>query len=350
MVVLSNQLASLNLPLLGNYLNNLQKTSGKLMQPDIFARMTDDTRALVQQMQAQATSPPPDADPIELGREGYRQIIPLAGEIEEVGFVEDREVTFAVPPIPVRIYKPQQQDTTPLPVLVYFHGGGFVSGGLDTHDRPLRTLTNLSKCAIIAVEYRLAPEFPFPAAPEDCFAALQWAIASANDLQIDASNVAVGGDSAGGLLAAVVCLMCKDRNVSNLKAQVLIYPNTDLASNTPSWHELDFLHPNKSRENFLSQVAMYVPDTNDYNQPYVSPLHAADFSELPPALVITAELDPQRDEGEAYAQRLQEAGVLVTHTRYPGVLHGFFQMGGAIASGRIALAEVAVYLNLRFKK
>lgn len=319
------------------------------MQPDIFARMTDDTRALVQQMQAHVTSLPPDADPIKLVREGYRQIIPLAGEIEEVGAVEDRQVTSVTPPISVRIYRPHQHDNTLLPVMVYFHGGGFVSGGLDTHDRPLRTLSNLSKCAIIAVEYRLSPESPFPAAPEDCFAALQWAIENAKELRLDASNVAVGGDSSGGLLAAVVCLMCRDRKVSSLTAQVLIYPNTDLASDTPSWHELDFLHPAKSRENFLGQVAMYVPDANNYAQPYVSPLRAADLSNLPPALVITAELDPQRDEGEAYTQRLREAGAFVTHTRYPEVLHGFFQMGGAIASGKMAIAEVAAYLSLRFK-
>lgn len=320
------------------------------MQPDIFARMTDDTRALVQQMQAQATSAPLDADPVRLVREGYRQIIPLAGEIEEVGAVEDCKITSATPPIPVRLYKPHQHDNATLPVMVYFHGGGFISGGLDTHDRPLRTLSNLSKCAIVAVEYRLAPESLFPAAIEDCLAALQWAIRSAKELQFDASNVAVGGDSAGGLLAAVVCLMCRERKISNLKAQVLIYPNTDVASDTPSWHELDFLHPAKSRENFLAQVAMYVPDVKDYEQPYVSPLRALDLRGLPPALVITAELDPQRDEGEAYAQRLREAGILVTHTRYPGVLHGFFQMGGAIALGKIAIAEVAAYLSLRFKK
>lgn len=138
------------------------------MHPDIFARMTDDTRALMQQMQAQATSPPADADSVRLAREGSRQIIPLAGEIEEVGFVEDREVNSVGTPIPVRMYKPQPQDTTPLPVLVYFHGSGFISGRLDTHDRPLRTLANLSKCALISVEYRLAPKTPFSAAPEDC--------------------------------------------------------------------------------------------------------------------------------------------------------------------------------------
>ncbi|MBD3886926.1 alpha/beta hydrolase [Phormidium tenue FACHB-886] len=319
------------------------------MREEIFARMTEDTRALIQQMQAQAAPPPPDADPIELARVGYRQVIPLAGAIEAVE-IKDYAVSSATSAIPLRLYRPQTEgsNTSLLPALVYFHGGGFISGGFDTHDRPLRSLANASGCAIVAVEYRLAPEFPFPAAPEDCFAALQWVLQNAEELQINASKVAVGGDSAGGLLATVVCLMCRDRNTSHPVAQVLVYPNTDLAINTPSWYELDFLHPNRSRETFVDQMAMYVPDSNVREQPYASPLRAPDVSGLPPALIITAELDPQRDEGEAYAQRLRDAGCLVTHTRYPGVLHGFFQMGGVIASGRVAIAEVAAYLRLRF--
>lgn len=320
------------------------------MQADLFNRMTEDTRALVQQMQAHAATPPPDADPVQLVREGYRQVIPLGGSVEEVETVEDYQASSVTPAIPLRLYRPRTEGSniSPLPALVYFHGGGFISGGFDTHDRPLRTLANLSGCVIAAVEYRLAPESPFPAAPEDCFAALQWVIQNAEKLRIDASKFAVGGDSAGGLLATVVCLMGRDRNASRPIAQVLVYPNTDLALDTPSWYELDFLHPNRSRENFLGQIAMYVPDSNKREQPYASPLRAPDISGLPPALIITAELDPQRDEGEAYAQRLRDAGCLVTHTRYPGVLHGFFQMGGVIASGKIAVAEVAEYLRLRF--
>lgn len=318
------------------------------MKEDIFSRMTADTHALVQQMQAQAMPLPPDADLVQLVREGYRQTIPLAGEAEAVEAVEDYNVDSVTPTIKLRLYRPQADKNILKPVLVYFHGGGFISGGFDTHDRPLRTLANASNCAIAAVEYRLAPEFPFPAAPEDCFAALQWVTQNAERLRLDAAKVAVGGDSAGGLLAAVVCLMCRDRNINPPIAQVLIYPNTDLAIDTPSWYELDFLHPNRSRENFLSQIAMYVPDLDKREQPEASPLRASNVSGLPPALIITAELDPQRDEGEAYAQRLREGGCLVTHTRYPGVVHGFFQMGGVIASGRIALSEVAQYLRLRF--
>ncbi len=141
--------------------------------------------------------------------------------------------------------------------------------------------------------------------------------------------------------------MCRDRDAHRPVAQVLIYPDTDLATDTPSWHELDFLHPARSRENKLNQIAMYVPNQTEREQPYASPLRASNLSNLPPALVITAELDPQRDEGEAYVQKLRDAGCLVTHTRYPGVLHGFFQMGGVIKSGRAAIAEVAAYLQFR---
>lgn len=316
------------------------------MKEDIFAKMTDDTRMLVQQMQAEAVSPPANADPVQLVRDGYRQIILLAGAIEAVAAVEDYKVSSVTPEIPIRVYRPQVEDTLP-PAIVFFHGGGFISGDFDTHDRPLRTLANASGCVIVAVAYRLAPESQFPAAPEDCFAAVQWVIQNAQLLQIN-SSIAVGGDSAGGLMATVVCLMCRDRDLSRPIAQILIYPNTDLVLDTSSWQELDFLHPGRSRENFQNQIAMYVPDANLLEQAYASPLRAPNLSHLPPALIITAELDAQRDEGEAYAQRLREAGCLVTHTRYPGVMHGFFQMGGAITSGKVAIAEVAAYLRLRF--
>jgi acetyl esterase len=170
------------------------------MKEDVFARMTADTRVLVQQMQAHAAPPLPDADPVQLTRDGYRQVIPLAGAASEVETVEDHKVPLT-PAIPLRLYRPKvERNDIPLPALVYFHGGGFISGSFDTHDRPLRALANASGCAIAAVDYRLAPESPFPAAPEDCFAALQWVVQHTKKLRIDASRVAVGGDSAGGLL------------------------------------------------------------------------------------------------------------------------------------------------------
>lgn len=319
------------------------------MEKDIFARMTADTCTFVEQMQAQSTSQPAHKDTVWLARQGYRDIISLAGAIEEIEIIEYR-ISSVTPAVDLRLYRPQKSSETSPPALIYLHGGGFISGGFDTHDRPLRTLANASNCVIIAIDYRLAPESPFPAALEDCFAAWQWVIQNADELRIDSTRVAVGGDSAGGLLAAVLCLMCRDRNINAPFAQILIYPNTDLAVDTPSWHELDFLHPSQSRENFLAQVAMYVPNSYEREQPYASPLRATNFTDLPPALIITAELDPQKDEGEAYAQKLRDASCLVTHTLYPGVIHGFFQMGGVIASGRVAMAEVAAYLKLRFTK
>lgn len=315
---------------------------------DFTARMTADTRALVQQMQAPATTPPPDADPVQLTREGYRQIIDLAGAIQPVEQIE----TYSVPsanPITLRVYRPYVNDvnsTTLLPAFVYFHGGGFISGDLDTHDRPLRAIANAAGYVVVAVDYRLAPEFPFPAAADDCFTATQWVMQHTKELRIN-SAIAVGGDSAGGQLATVVSLLCRDRDADRPIAQVLIYPDTDMAIKTASWSEFDFLHPAQSRANKLAQLAMYVPDPRQREQSYASPLRTSDLSGLPPALIITAELDPQRDEGEAYAQRLREAGCLVTHTRYPGVLHGFFQMGGVIAAGNTAIAEVSAYLRLR---
>ena len=317
------------------------------MKEDVFGRMTPDTRNIVEQMQARATPPQPDADVVQLARQGYRDIIPLAGAVEEVE-IKNYQVNSVTSAIAIRLYRPQGSNDL-LPALVFLHGGGFISGGFDTHDRPLRTLANATGWAIIAVDYRLAPESPFPAAPEDCFTAWQWIVQNADDLRVDSSKISVGGDSAGGNLAAVVCLMCRDRQVTPPLAQVLIYPNTDLTVDIPSWYELDFLHPAQSREEFLKQVAMYVPNSNEREQSYVSPLQATNVSDLPPALIITAELDPQRDEGEAYARRLRDAGCLVTHTRYPGVIHGFFQMGGVIASGKVAIAEVAAYLKLRLE-
>ncbi|MEO0373847.1 MAG: alpha/beta hydrolase [Cyanobacteria bacterium P01_A01_bin.17] len=314
------------------------------MNPDLFTKMTADTRALVEQMQSQDSSPP-EGDWIEAIRSEYRQIIPLAGEAEAVDSVEEYEIASDYGPISLRLYRPAPGRR---PALVYFHGGGFVSGDLETHDRPLRAIANRSNCVVIAVDYRLAPEYPFPAAPEDCFAALEWVRKEAEQIQVDATQVAVGGDSAGGLLAAAVCLMCCDRKQPQPIAQILIYPNTDLNADTDSWRELDFLHPSQSRENFLKQVELYTPDPEQRTLAYASPLHASDLSQLAPALIITAELDAQRDEGEAYAHRLREAGGFVTHTRYPGVIHGFFQLGGAIASGKVAINEVAGFLRLHF--
>lgn len=309
-------------------------------------------QALLNQIAAEeAKAPAParslsPAEQLAVGREGYRAVIPLAGPPEQVSKVEDRQIPGPAVDIPVRIYTPGTEEK--LPVLVYFHGGGFISGDLDTHDTPLRALSNRVGCITVSVAYRLAPEHPFPAAPEDCYAATKWVAEHAEKIGGD-TRVAVGGDSAGGDLAAVVCLMARDRGGPEIVSQVLLYPDTDLTESSASWMEFaDTNKPIITRDGKLASIAMYVPEGVDVKNPYVSPLYAEDLSKLPPAIVVTGEFDPQRDEGEAYARRLQEAGVPVKSRRYDGMIHGFFQMAGVLDQGKKVIEETAESLRAAF--
>ncbi|MBN1532007.1 MAG: alpha/beta hydrolase, partial [Spirochaetes bacterium] len=211
--------------------------------------------------------------------------------------------------IPVRIYLPRRG--TPLPVVVYYHGGGWFMGNIDTHDGICRLLAQRSEAAVVSVGYRLAPEYTFPAAAEDAYAGLLWAQAHAATFGGDGSRMAVMGDSAGGNLAAAVALMARDRKGPTLSYQVLVYPVTDAAStDTGSYRAFasGYYLTKKYMEKF---IALYLPDPKDRRDPRVSPLMAEDLSGLPPATVFTAEFDILRDEGEAYAGRLEAAGVTV---------------------------------------
>jgi len=258
-----------------------------------------------------------------------------------VAHVEDRTVPGPAGEIPVRLYRPE--GGTP-PLLVYFHGGGWVLGSLESHDSTLRDLCNASGCAILAVDYRLAPEHRFPAAVDDCWAATAWAAANAAALGADPGRIAVGGDSAGGNLTAVVAQLARDRGGVPLRFQLLIYPATDAATDTPSYHE-------NAKGYFLELDDMrwfydhYLGPDGDRSDPRASPLRTTDLRGLPPALVITAEFDPLRDEGEAYAERLRAAGVPVTLTRYDGMIHGFFGMGALLDQARTAVTEAAAALR-----
>jgi acetyl esterase len=241
--------------------------------------------------------------------------------------------------IAARVYRPESE--RPLPVLMWFHGGGFVLGSVPESDGDCRHLATLSGCAVVSVEYRLAPEHPFPAGLEDCMAATSWVHAHAGELGLDPSRMAVGGDSAGGNLATCVAR----HGAVPLRFQLLIYPITDLASlDTPSYHA-------NARGYYLSRAAMewlreqYVPHEADRAKPAVSPLRAPDLHGLPPAFVVTAELDPLRDEGDAYARRLQEAGVRVTHRRYDGMIHGFFSMYTHLDAGKRVMRDAAEALR-----
>ncbi|HEY0699642.1 MAG TPA: alpha/beta hydrolase, partial [Micromonospora sp.] len=216
----------------------------------------------------------------------------------------------------------------------------------DTADGIARSLANAAGCAVLVPGYRLAPEFPFPAAVTDCFQTVCWLAENAAELGLDPDRIAVGGDSAGGNLAAAVTLLARDADV-RLAGQLLVYPNTDHQADTPSMRENDdpLLFNRHSTEWYWSH---YLTDPADGANPLVSPLRADDLTGLPPALVITAEYDPLRDEGERYADRLRAAGVPVTATRYDGMVHGFFAMAGVLDDGRLAHAQAADQLRRWF--
>ncbi|GAC1366888.1 MAG: hypothetical protein NVSMB42_27020 [Herpetosiphon sp.] len=245
----------------------------------------------------------------------------------------------------IRIYQPAGPG--PFPTLVYYHGGGWVIANLDTYDPSCRALVNATGCAVVSVAYRQAPEHKFPAAPEDSFAAYKWVVEHAASIRTDPNRVAVGGESAGGNLATVTALLARDRGFKVPVHQLLVYPITNYAFNTPSYQENAMASP-------LNKPAMewfwgyYLRKTSDGSSPYASPLRERNLKGLPAATVITAEIDPLRDEGEAYAARLREAGIATTLTRYTGVTHEFFSMSGVIDEAKKAVQEAARGLRKAF--
>jgi acetyl esterase len=233
--------------------------------------------------------------------------------------------------------------------LVYFHGGGFVIGDLETHDGHCRRLAALAGCRVLAVDYRLAPEHPFPAGHDDALSATRWAFDNASDLGADPQRIAVGGDSAGATLATAVAHLARDAAAPALRCQVLLYPVTDAAERFASYRENGegFFLTADLMGWFLDQ---YLPEGVDRTDPRVSPLRAADHTGLAPALVVTAEYDPLRDEGEAYGARLAAEGTTVTATRYAGQIHGFAaNLAGAMDEGRRALEDAGAQLRQAFR-
>ncbi|MGM9950322.1 MAG: alpha/beta hydrolase [Lysinibacillus sp.] len=266
----------------------------------------------------------------------------LAGIPEAVASVEERRIPGPAGDIPVRIYTPEGQG--PFPAIIYYHGGGWVIGNLDVVDVPCRLLANRTGCVVISVDYRLAPEHPFPAPAEDAYAAVEWVANHGETIFVDTSKLVVSGDSAGGNLAAVVCLMAKDKGGPEISYQILFYPVTEHSYNTKSYQD-------NAQGYFLTKDSMewfwnhYLQEEENGEHPYASPLRAEDVSGLPPALVITAEYDPLRDEGEAYAKKLLDAGVGITLKRYEGMIHGFIWMSGALPQGGEAIELAAEELN-----
>ena len=263
----------------------------------------------------------------------------------EVGLVRDLQADGPAGPIPLRLYRPKgSSPTESLPVLVYYHGGGWVIGDLDTHDTLCRELANGAGCAVVAVDYRMGPEHRFPAAVDDSFAATRWVRDHAQELGIDASRLAVGGDSAGGNLAAVVALAARDAGDLPIAFQLLIYPATDQRRGAPS-------HTKNGQGYLLTSDTITYFHDHYITQPEqdldwrCSPLLHDSHAALPPAFVLTAGYDPLRDEGLHYAQALTEAGVTTTLVNFERQIHGFILMGKAIDEANVAVQVCAAQLR-----
>jgi len=269
------------------------------------------------------------------------------GKPPRVARVEDRTIAGPGGELAIRLITPEDLGPGPSPVVVFFHGGGWVLGDLNSHEGLCRALANASKAIFAIVDYRLAPEHPFPAAADDAYAAVAWVAAHASEFGGDPSRLAVCGDSAGGNLSAVSTLMARDRGGPSIAFQALAYPITDFEPDSDSYREFAegcFL----TRSEMLWYWDKYAPNLADRHRPYVSPNRAEDLSNLPPALVITAGHDVLRDEGEAYARRLAEAGVPVRLTRYDGMIHGFLRRYPFFDQGCAAIEEIAGALREAF--
>jgi acetyl esterase len=285
----------------------------------------DPPLAAVLQMMADTNAPPMSNGTPAQAREGFRFMtvgMRDPASLAQVGSVEDRTVPGGAGEVKARVYRPATEG--PHPTIVFFHGGGFVIGDVDTHDDHTRLLCRDVDAVVLSVDYRLAPETPFPGGYEDCLAAALWAVEHADELGGDPSRVAVAGDSAGGNLSAAVTLGARDAGVP-LAAQLLLYPAVDFVDSEDHASRAE-----NAEGYFLTAADMawfgdhYVPDPARRSDPYASVLRAPDLSGLPPAVVATAEYDPLRDEGEAYAAALEKAGVPVTMRRFDGLIHGFF--------------------------
>lgn len=272
----------------------------------------------------------------------------LSPPVPEVEAVRELAASGPAGPIPLRVYRGLGTAAgAPLPVLVYFHGGGWTIGDLDTHDIVCRTLANKARCAVIAVDYRMGPEHKFPAAVDDCIAVTRWVAEQASPLGVDAARIAVGGDSAGGNLAAVVAITLRDAGGPPLAFQALVYPATDQRMDTASHAKFGegFL---LTRSNMLWFRDNYL-DPRDYDDWRASPIRAADLTRLPPAHIITAGYDPLLDEGRAYSDRLVAAGVPVLYECFEGMAHGFLTMGGVVAAANHGLYRLGQSLAQAFK-
>ncbi|MFT3780109.1 MAG: alpha/beta hydrolase [Ottowia sp.] len=294
---------------------------------------------IAQVLQALDAIPPMETMTLE----ELRGVYPPPTEREPVGEERDLLIPSDEHDIPARLYLPEARLHAGL--TIFFHGGGFVIGSVESHDAVCRRLCNLTGAGVLSVDYRLAPEHKFPAAPDDCLQAVRWAAQQAPAWGLDAGQLVLAGDSAGGTLATVTALRLRDEGGPGVVGQVLAYPATDYHTPpTASYLENQVGY-------FLTRASMirfwkeYLPREEDAQHPHAAPLRATDLSNLPPALVLTAQFDPLRDEGEAYAHRLLDSGVPVTLRRLNGMIHGFIRMSAVSDQARDAVQYIATWIQ-----
>ncbi len=265
---------------------------------------------------------------------------------EPIGMTKDLVIPGSAGELTIRLYVPRQELALPAPVLLFCHGGGFVTGDLDVYDTACRALANRAACLVVSVAYRLAPEHPYPAANEDVWAALKW-LSHATEINADPQRIAVGGDSAGGLLAAWAAQKAKSEGLP-LIMQVLLYPTLDTTASSKSWQQLGTGAYGLGRDDALVYYDAYLPPGIDRTDPQVSPAYATDLAGLAPALIITAEFDPLRDEGNEYAVKLREAGVPINHYCWPGMIHALLSFAGVLDAGGQLIERVSDGLRSAF--
>ncbi|HEV7917987.1 MAG TPA: alpha/beta hydrolase [Solirubrobacterales bacterium] len=280
----------------------------------------------------------PFGDPVTAREEFLRISVAGATLVEpfELGEIRDLEIDGADGRLPARLYKPATDEASPL--LLFLHGGGFVLGDLESYDMMCRILCHRSGVEVLSVEYRVAPDHPWPAAADDAVAAARWTFEHADEIGADRARIAIGGDSAGGNLAAVAAQALRGSEHS-LAGQLLIYPVVDFNNSYPSIEE-NADAPLLNREVMVWFNGLYIGVDDDRSDPRISPLLADDLSGLPPTLVVTAGFDPLRDQGDAYAEALKNAGVEVVHQRFPSLIHGFFGLGPLSKGADDAIREV----------
>ncbi len=259
--------------------------------------------------------------------------------------IKNMDIKTASNQVPVRIYTP---DGNELPIIIYSHGGSWISGSIDDYDDVCRKLSKNSKAIVVSVNYRLAPEDPFPAGINDVYNVLLWVYKYAKSINGDSSRICVVGDSAGANISAVISQMARDTGGPHIISEVLIYPSTNIYQlKTKSWSDFGLKY-NLTRENSEKFISLYTPSLEERKSRYASPLLSKNFKDLPNTLIITAEFDPLRDEGEAYGNKLKQAGVNVISTRYKGVTHGFISMNKITSKADEALIEISSYLKEQF--